>query len=120
MRALFLLAVCIVVGCATVSATDVEDRGHGYYRIVASVPEDEANGLALRTRQRAQAYCSAAGGSYVEMAYSDVEPTLIDFSGRDSVTICFRCNPAPETPQRNWQLSHEACGIDGWPLIGYR
>ena len=120
MRVVAFLAVCVIVSCATVTATDVENRGNGYYRIVASVPEDEANGLALRTRERARAFCTAEGGSYREMIYSDVEPTMIDFSGRDSVKICFRCTPAPETPPRNYELAIQSCGIGRWPLIGYR
>jgi hypothetical protein len=121
MRALFLLVICVVVGCATVTPTDIQDRGNGYYTLVASVDEAEAEGLHQRTRQVARAFCESKRGSYHEMASNGVEPTMIDFSGRDSAEICFRCSPATETPQINWQQASEACGLPyRWPLVGYR
>lgn len=120
MRALLLFVICVVVGCATVQPTGVQDRGDGFYRIVDSVPEGQAASLSPRVREVGGAFCEAQQGRYIEISGSGVEPT-IDFSGRDSVDVCFRCTPLTGEPPDNYRRAAKACGFPyRWPIIGYR
>lgn len=109
MRALLLLVACAIVGCATVEATGVQDRGNGYYRIVGRSDGDRGV-LGQRTRQTAEAHCASAQGSFRIIASSDVQPK-IDLGDEDSVQICFRCDTREQTPRLDPRQMYEACGL---------